>query len=111
MFPLEKTRLCIAQTEEMQKSQKFKKLFKKTRVALRCDSTRDKKDGFLKKKFVPEKLHHRVIVWYHHFLCHPGASRLADTLEQTMIWPGLTAACKYYTRRCEICQRLKKNEY
>ena len=54
---------------------------------------------FKEKIFVPEKLRHRVIVWYHHFLCHPGESRLADTLQQTMFWPGLTSACKYYTSR------------
>ena len=27
--------------------------------------------------------------WYHHYLQHPGKTRLKETLKSTMYWPGM----------------------
>ena len=57
---------------------------------------------------MPKDLRHRVLTWYHHFLCHPGATRLEMTLSRTMVWPGMSQDCKRFVRVCDTCQRTKK---
>jgi hypothetical protein len=32
------------------------------------------------KMYVQQSLHGRTLGWYHHYLCHPGGDRLANTL-------------------------------
>ena len=61
-----------------------------------------------KKIYVPKKLRHNVLTWYHHFLCHPGATRLEKTLSSTMVWPGMSQDCKMFVCVCDTCQRTKK---
>ena len=39
------------------------------------------KDGRL---VIPSKLQYRAIAWYHHYLQHPGHTRLEETLKQAM---------------------------
>ena len=36
------------------------------------------------KIYVPRKLRHDVLTWYHHYLCHPGLTRLEKTIASTM---------------------------
>jgi len=57
---------------------------------------------------VPKILWHHVLTWYHHFLCHPGSTRLEMTLSRTMVWPGMSQDCKIFVRVCDTCQRTKK---
>jgi hypothetical protein len=33
---------------------------------------------------IPKKLQYRAIAWYHHYLQHPGHTRLEETLKQAM---------------------------
>jgi len=61
------------------------------------------------KIYVPKKLRGKVLAWYHYFLCHPGETRLAGTIGQTMYWSGLHKDAKYHTRTCDTCQRTKKS--
>ena len=38
---------------------------------------------------LPTALRHRAISWYHHYLQHPGATRLEETLRAAMYWRGM----------------------
>ena len=40
---------------------------------------------------VPTALRARVLQWYHHYLQHPGISRLEATIITVMYWPGICA--------------------
>ena len=35
---------------------------------------------------IPKKLQFRAVAWYHHYLQHPGHTRLEETLKQAMYW-------------------------
>ena len=60
--------------------------------------------------YIPNSLQKRIIEWYHYHLCHPGASRLSNTVSQTMYWPGLSTDCTRHTRVCKMCQMFKKQK-
>ena len=38
---------------------------------------------------IPKKLEYRAVAWYHHYLQHPGHTRLEETLKQAMYWTGM----------------------
>ena len=63
---------------------------------------------FNKKLFVPNKLREKMINWYHHYLIHPGAARLAKTIQQSCDWPGLVTQTKRMVDKCVICKKFKK---
>eukprot|EP00804_Cyclotella_cryptica_P012269 CCRYP_013865-RA/>CCRYP_013865-RA protein AED:0.26 eAED:0.26 QI:55/-1/1/1/-1/1/1/27/164 len=44
------------------------------------------KDG---KMIIPKDLQHRAVSWYHHYLQHPGYTRLEETLHAAMYWKGM----------------------
>ena len=60
--------------------------------------------------YMPTILQERTLNWYHHFLCHPGRTRMEKTLRETMTWPGLTSQVKRCCKYCSICQKLKKKQ-
>jgi len=44
------------------------------------------KDG---KMVIPKVLQHRAVSWHHHYLQHPGHTRLEETLHAAMYWKGM----------------------
>ena len=38
------------------------------------------------KMVIPKVLQHRAVSWYHHYLQHPGHTRLEETLHAAMYW-------------------------
>jgi hypothetical protein len=38
---------------------------------------------------IPKMLQNRIVAWYHHYLAHPGMTRLEATLRETMTWPNM----------------------
>ena len=44
------------------------------------------KDG---KMVIPKPLQRRAVNWYHHYLQHPGHTRLEETLNAAMYWKGM----------------------
>ena len=62
------------------------------------------------KIYVPTKLRNRTIEWYHHFLCHPGADRLHNTINRVAYWKGMAKQITLFCMKCEICQRHKKRK-
>ena len=60
------------------------------------------------KLYIPLALRARILNWYHLYLCHPGDTRLAKTIQQSCDWPGLVNQAKVIARQCEICRKFKK---
>ena len=59
------------------------------------------------KMYIPRKSRERVVNWYHHYLCHPGETRLEKTLREIMTWPGLSSMVRQYCKKCQACQMAK----
>ena len=62
------------------------------------------------KIFIPKNLRRRTLQWFHHWLCHPGETRLEQTIPQTMTWPKLRQEVRTYVRTCHRCQMSKRNK-
>ena len=41
------------------------------------------------KIYIPHKLQSRIISWYHHYLIHPGETRMEETFHSIFYWPSL----------------------
>ena len=63
------------------------------------------KDG---KLVIPKELQKRAVEWYHHYLQHPGTTRLEETLCAVMYWKGLRHTVKAYIKKCHKCQVNKR---
>ena len=107
-FPMETKKIRIAQQSEIKNNRSFRKKIIDS-PEYEYKKLQDTYVLFKNKKiYVPKKLRHDVLVWYHHFLCHPGATRLEMTLSRTMVWPGMSQDCKIFVRVCDTCQCTKK---
>ncbi len=42
--------------------------------------------------------------WYHHYLQHPGHTRLEETLCTAMYWKGMRTSIRSYVKKCKSCQ-------
>ena len=60
------------------------------------------------KIYVPQPLRERMLNWYHHYLSHPGATRLVKTVQQSCDWPGLVADFVKLVNKCATCKKFKK---
>jgi hypothetical protein len=60
------------------------------------------------KIYVPESLRGRTLDWYHHFLEHPGGTRLGYTIGTIAYWQGLINQAKQKSKLCKTCQSFKK---
>jgi len=66
------------------------------------------KDGRL---VIPKKLQLRVIAWYHHYLQHPGHTRLEETLKQAMYWTKMRSSVRQFVKSCKSCQTHKRSKH
>ena len=55
---------------------------------------------------IPKPLQRRATIWYHHYLQHPGHTRLEETMKATIYWKGMRIRSK--TKSCKTCQINKK---
>lgn len=62
------------------------------------------------RMFIPKELRENIIIWYHHYLQHPGQERLEETLASTMYWRGMKQAVRDFTKYCKRCQLGKKRK-
>ena len=53
---------------------------------------------------LPTALRHRAISWYHHYLQHPGATRLEEVLRAAIYWTGMRTTIWKYVKNCHKCQ-------
>ena len=57
---------------------------------------------------IPKPLQDKAIQWYHHWLQHPGHTRLEETLRHTMIWPNMRGMVRRHIKCCRSCQLNKR---
>jgi hypothetical protein len=53
------------------------------------------KDGWL---VIPKPLQVRAVQWYHHYLQHPGHTRLEETTNTAMYWKGMRTTIRPITK-------------
>ena len=58
---------------------------------------------------IPESLQLKIIEWYHHFLIHPGASKMYNTIKQKLWWKGMSVDIKKHVAACATCKKFKKS--
>ncbi len=61
------------------------------------------------KLVIPASLQHRAVAWYHHYLQHPGHSRLKETMRSVMYWKGMHHTIQRYIKACRSCQVNKRH--
>jgi hypothetical protein len=104
IFPLTVDEIAAAQkkdkTVQRDKQAYIRKLVENTHVL--C------KDGRL---VIPKKLQYRAIAWYHHYLQHPGHTRLEETLKQAMYWTDMRSSIRQFVKQCKSCQVNKRSKH
>ena len=61
------------------------------------------------KIVIPAALQGRIIAWYHHYLAHPGQTRMEATLRSLFSWPDMRKQIRLHVRHCKQCQLCKGN--
>jgi hypothetical protein len=61
------------------------------------------------KLIIPASLRHRAVSWYHHYLQHPGHSRLQETMRSMMYWKGMHTTIRKYVKTCRSFQVNKRH--
>ena len=60
------------------------------------------------KLVIPKPLQRRATMWYHHYLQHPGHTRLEETMKAAIYWKGMRTTIRSITKSCKTCQVNKK---
>jgi hypothetical protein len=63
------------------------------------------KDGWL---VISKPLQVHAVKWYHHYLQHPGHTRLEETMNTAMNWKGMHTTIRSLTKSCKSCQVNKR---
>jgi hypothetical protein len=63
------------------------------------------KDGQL---VIPKSLEVHAIEWYHHYLQHPGHTRLEEMMNAAIYWKGMHTTIRSLTKSCRSCQINKR---
>jgi hypothetical protein len=59
------------------------------------------KDG---RMIIPKPLQWHAVLWFHHYLQHPGHTCLEETMNATMYWKGMCTPILSITKSCKACQ-------
>jgi hypothetical protein len=57
---------------------------------------------------IPKTLQVPAVRWYHHYLQHPGQTRLKEMMNTAMYWKGMRATIRSLTKSCKFCQINKR---
>ncbi len=66
------------------------------------------KDGWL---VIPKPLQMLAVKWYHHYLQHPGHTRLKEIMNAAMYWKGTRTTIWSLTMSCRSCQINKRRSH
>jgi hypothetical protein len=66
------------------------------------------KDGWL---VIPKPLQLCAVRWYHHYLQHPGHTRLEEKMNAAMYWKGMHTTIRSLTKSCRSCQVNKRGSH
>jgi hypothetical protein len=110
VYPLTLSEIADAQ----RKDQELKAYFKKNAIMphkdmvfqLIEDSKVLCKNG---KLMIPTSLCQRAVKWYHHYLQHPGHTRLEETMRSVMYWKGTLTTIRKHVKSCRSCQVNKRH--
>jgi hypothetical protein len=69
------------------------------------------KDGRL--VIIPKPFQRRAVMWYHHYLQHPGHARLEEMMNAAIYWKGMRNTIRSITKSCKTCQinKRRSNKY
>ncbi len=109
-YPLTLTEIAYAQ----RKNQELKAYYKKNAIMHHKDMgiqlIEDIKVLCKKRKvIIPTSLCQRAVKWYHHYLQHPGHSRLKETMRSVMHWKGVRTTIRRHIKSCRSCQVNKRH--
>jgi hypothetical protein len=62
------------------------------------------------RMIIPKPLQRHAVLWYHHYLQHPGHTQLEETMKATMYWKGMRSTIWPMTKSCRSCQVNKKQK-
>jgi hypothetical protein len=60
------------------------------------------------RMIIPKPLQCCAVLWYHHYLQHPGNTCLEETMNATMYLKGVCTTIQSITKPCKSCQVNKK---
>ena len=102
--------VCEAQQQELNKyNSKLKQVLRTKHSGYVLNDLEGVELVFYKDKiYISQASRKHPIIWYHAYLCHPGADRLYNTLKQVCYWKGMTSTTAAHCKRCNKCQKHKK---
>eukprot|EP00956_Cyclotella_meneghiniana_P011825 scaffold16629_cov44-Cyclotella_meneghiniana.AAC.2 len=105
IYPLTVSEIAEAQNEDAD----LKKLAKADKYEKKLveDITVYCKDD---KLVIPKTLQRQTVAWYHHYLQHPGSTRLEETLRGSMYWKGMRRTVWEYVKNCKKCRVNKRRQ-
>jgi hypothetical protein len=53
----------------------------------------------------------RAVKWYHHYLHHPGHTRLEETMNTAMYWKGMRTTIRSLTKSCRQVNKRRSQKY
>ena len=57
---------------------------------------------------IPKPLQRHAVMWYHHYLQHPGHDRLEGTMKAAIYWKGMRVIIRSIKKSCKSCQVSKR---
>jgi hypothetical protein len=110
IYPLTLTEIADAQCRDQDLKVYFKKKAKMPQKDISLHFIEDTKVLYKHEKLIiPTSLRHRAVSWYHHYLQHPGHSRLEETIRSVMYWKGMRTTIRRYVKTCQSCQVNKRH--
>jgi hypothetical protein len=95
--------------EAQRKDQELKVYYKKNVKMPKTDMCLTLIEDTNGKLIIPASLQHRAVAWYHHYLQHPGHSRLEETMRSVMYWKSMCTTIQRYIKSCRSCQVNKRH--
>ncbi len=110
VYPLTLIEIADAQRKDRELKVYFKKNAKMLQKDIHLHLIEDTKVLCKNEKvMIPTSLQHRAVSCYHHYLQHPGHSRLEETMRSVMYWKGMHTTIRRYIKSCRSCQVSKKH--
>ncbi len=110
IFPLTVKEIIEAQKVD-NKLKHFFKLNATLDKGLKLRIIKDQKCICNKERLViPTPLQRWATVWYHHYLQHPGHTRLKETMNAAIYWKGMQKTVRSTTKSCKSCQVNKRGQ-
>jgi hypothetical protein len=108
IYPLTTAEIAAAQRADASLKHLFKRnavIDQGLEIKLIENTTCFCKDGWL---VIPKPLQVHAVKWYHHYLQHPGHTRLEETMNAVMYWKGMCTTIHSLTKSCKSCQVNKR---